>query len=67
MSLNTQFEFELKRAIGEEVKRLSDIMTNTRSIRSMEEYQYNLGQIAGYRRVVEYFDDVNKRISEGKR
>lgn len=63
-TLNTQFEYELKKRIFEEVARLKENLAVGAAVTDFADYRYHTGQIAALMRVcVEYCDDANTAIA----
>lgn len=66
MYLSTKhvFEQQLVRIIGDEIKRLQDVLTGG-SAHSYEEYKFIVGRISGLRAALEYVEEANASIERG--
>jgi hypothetical protein len=65
LTVNTQFEFELKKIVIEELKRLRDCMENPATIKDHSIYSFYVGQINALNRVLDtYIDEVNTKINK---
>jgi hypothetical protein len=64
-TLNTQFEFELKKRITEEVDRIKDNLAAGLAVTDYAQYQNQVGRIAALQLVVgNYCEEVTTTINE---
>lgn len=62
---NTQFEFELKKRIAEEIERIRGILEDGGAIKDIAEYKFQTGQLNALRRVADsYCDEVTTKINQ---
>jgi len=64
-TFNTQFEFELKKRITEEVDRIKDNLAAGLAVTDYAQYQNQVGRIAALRTVADYYcNEINTTINE---
>jgi hypothetical protein len=65
LTVNIQFEVELKKLISTEIERLREILDQGRAIKDYAEYREKVGEIAALRRVAEnYCSEAQTTISK---
>jgi len=65
LTVNTQFEYELKKIVDEELQRLRDCMENRTTVTDHSIYSFYAGQIQGLKLVIDtYCDEVNTKINK---
>jgi len=65
LTINTQFEVELKKLIAEEVARLKDILADGQAVTDYDAYRFLTGQLFAYARITDaYCDEVKTTISK---
>jgi hypothetical protein len=63
----TLFEAKLREKIADELTRLRSNLESRGTVQSFEDYQFLIGQIKAFERVIEaYFDEVNEDLSKEK-
>ena len=68
LTVNTQFESELKKIIDADIERLKDLLADGSGVPDYPTYRRYVGEIMALRRVAEaYFDEVNQKINERMR
>lgn len=64
-SLNTQFEFELKKLVSGRMADIADILCDGQAIKDYADYRRYLGEFQGLKQVHESFcDQVNTTLSQ---
>jgi hypothetical protein len=65
LTVNTQFEYELRKVVREELDRLKDNLTSRITVSDYSIYSFYVGQIQALERVIDqYVDEVNTRINK---
>lgn len=64
-TVSTQFEYELKKIIAEEIERLKGVLDAGLAIKDIADYRYHVGQIHALRHVADaYCDEASTIISK---
>ena len=65
LTVNTQFEQELKKRIQEEVERVKDIIAAGMAVKDYADYRFHVGRITALRDVADsYCAEVTTKISQ---
>jgi hypothetical protein len=65
LTVNTQFEHELKKLIEDEIDRIKDILGVGMAVKDYAEYRFHVGQIEALNKVSSsYCDEVTTIISK---
>lgn len=68
LTVNNQFEHELRKLISTEIDRIKDILADGAGVPDFTTYRDYVGQIAGLRRVAHsYCEEVETKMNEANR
>lgn len=61
--MNSQFESELRKRIGEQVEQLHTVLMTPSAVPDFETYKFLVGQLFALDRLVQSFADINQTIN----
>jgi hypothetical protein len=64
VSVDSQFEYELKKLLSEELERLYGCVLSPGTCKDYAEYRDYIGQINAMRRVIGYCDEANTNLAK---